>query len=89
MVASSESPDEHTPKEPTVATTSKFRKVIYSSFFGLGLTVLGIVASTAWNTETIVTMKPGGSVEVAGRTLTMDGFLPVSGGTYTGPRRTY
>ena len=52
--------------------------------FGLGLTVLGIVASTAWNSETIVTMKPGDSVEVAGRTLTMDGFLPIAGGTYTG-----
>ncbi|MBB3930755.1 cytochrome c-type biogenesis protein CcmF [Kaistia hirudinis] len=52
--------------------------------FGLGLTVLGIVASTAWNSETIVTMKPGDSVEVAGRTLAMDGFLPVAGGTYTG-----
>ncbi|MBN8999327.1 MAG: heme lyase CcmF/NrfE family subunit, partial [Rhizobiales bacterium] len=52
--------------------------------FGLGLTLLGIVASTAWNSETITSMKPGDSVTVAGRELVMDGFLPVAGGTYTG-----
>jgi len=51
---------------------------------GLGLTVLGIVASSAWNTELITTMKPGDTVEAGGRSLTLDGFLPVSGGTYSG-----
>ncbi|MCX5493099.1 heme lyase CcmF/NrfE family subunit [Kaistia dalseonensis] len=52
--------------------------------FGLGVTLLGIIASTAWNTEIITTMKPGDTVTIGSRTLTMDGFLPVSGGTYRG-----
>ncbi len=52
--------------------------------FGLGLTLLGIIASSTWNSETILTMKPGDSVTVGGRQVTLDGFSPVSGGTYTG-----
>ena len=51
---------------------------------GLGITVLGIVASSTWNAELIKSMKPGQTVEIAGRAVTMDGFLPISGGTYTG-----
>jgi cytochrome c-type biogenesis protein CcmF len=43
---------------------------------GVGVMVIGIVAATAWPTETIRTMKPGDSVEVAGRSITLDGFLP-------------
>ncbi|BCP52848.1 cytochrome c-type biogenesis protein CycK [Kaistia sp. 32K] len=52
--------------------------------FGLGMTVLGVVAATAWNTETIVSMKPGEQMTVGKRTVTMDGFVPIRGGTYTG-----
>ena len=43
---------------------------------GVGLMVLGIVAATTWATETILTMKPGDTVTVGSRTITLDGFLP-------------
>jgi cytochrome c-type biogenesis protein CcmF len=39
--------------------------------FGLGLTLLGIVASTAWTAETIKAVKPGGTIGVAGYELTL------------------
>jgi len=52
--------------------------------FGVGVTVLGIIGSTAWNSETIVTLKPGEAVTIGSYALTMDGFVPLSGGTYTG-----
>jgi cytochrome c-type biogenesis protein CcmF len=43
---------------------------------GVGVMVIGIVAATAWPTEVIRTMKPGDSVEVAGRSIALDGFVP-------------
>ena len=49
---------------------------------GLGITVLGIVAATAWGTEAIRTMKPGDSLDVAGRTLVLDGFIERNGPNY-------
>ena len=49
---------------------------------GVGIMVLGIVAATAWNTETIVTMKPGDTVTVGSRTVTLDGFLPRAGANF-------
>jgi cytochrome c-type biogenesis protein CcmF len=57
----------------------------YGSTFahaGVGVMVLGIVATTTWQTETILTMKPGDSVTVAGRTVTLDGFLSRAGPNY-------
>ncbi|MCW5695253.1 MAG: heme lyase CcmF/NrfE family subunit [Bauldia sp.] len=41
---------------------------------GVGLTVLGIVASTTWNEEVIVDMTPGETIIVGGRALTLDGY---------------
>jgi cytochrome c-type biogenesis protein CcmF len=49
---------------------------------GVGIMVLGIVAATAWASETILTMKPGDSVDIGSRTLTLDGFLPRAGPNY-------
>ena len=49
---------------------------------GLGVTVLGIVAATTWSTEAIRTMKPGDSIVVADRTITLDGFLDRPGPNY-------
>ncbi len=49
---------------------------------GVGIMVLGIVATTAWQTETILTMKPGDNVEIGSRTITLDGFLSRSGPNY-------
>jgi cytochrome c-type biogenesis protein CcmF len=44
--------------------------------FGLGVAVLGIVSASAWQTETILTMRAGDTVTVAEKSVTMDGFVP-------------
>ena len=49
---------------------------------GVGVTVLGIVCATTWATETIVTMRPGESVDVGSRAITLDGFVPRAGPNY-------
>ena len=49
---------------------------------GLGVTVLGIVAATNWGTETIRTMKPGDTLDVAGYQLVLDGFIERDGPNY-------
>ena len=49
---------------------------------GMGVTVIGIVAVTAYESETIVAMKPGDTVDVAGYELTLDGFSPYQGPNY-------
>jgi cytochrome c-type biogenesis protein CcmF len=38
---------------------------------GMGLTLLGIVTTTAWSLETIASIKPGGTVEVGNYALTL------------------
>lgn len=50
--------------------------------FGLGVTILGIVATTAWSTENITTLKPGESAELSGYTVKLDGQKLVSGPNY-------
>jgi cytochrome c-type biogenesis protein CcmF len=51
--------------------------------FGLGVVVLGIVSTSAWRSEAITEMKPGESVEIAGRTVTFEGVSPRQGPNYT------
>jgi len=46
---------------------------------GVGITVLGIVAGTAWQTETIVTMQKGDVVEAGGFSLQFEGMTPRDG----------
>jgi cytochrome c-type biogenesis protein CcmF len=41
--------------------------------FGVGVLIAGIVVSTAWRSERIETMRPGDTVEIAGRTLRLVG----------------
>lgn len=41
---------------------------------GVGVMILGLVATTAWQTETILTMTQGETVEVGARTITLDSF---------------
>ncbi len=50
---------------------------------GLGLTVIGIVSITAFQTEHIVTMKPGDTIAVAEYTLRFDKLSPAQGPNYT------
>jgi cytochrome c-type biogenesis protein CcmF len=49
---------------------------------GLGLTVIGIVATTAWRSEAIVALKPGDTAEIAGYELTFKGVAPNQGPNY-------
>jgi cytochrome c-type biogenesis protein CcmF len=54
--------------------------------FGLGLTVLGIVGVVSFQTEKIVTMRPGETLRISGYTLRFDGILPFKGPNYTEDR---
>lgn len=49
---------------------------------GLGLAVIGIVATTAWRTEEILALKPGDKAEIAGYTLSFKGVAPRQGPNY-------
>ena len=49
---------------------------------GMGLTVLGIVATSAWQSERIVTMQPGETTEIAGYQLAFRGVAPGRGPNY-------
>jgi cytochrome c-type biogenesis protein CcmF len=49
---------------------------------GIGLSVIGIVATTAWQSERVVTMEPGQRVEIAGYELTFRGVVPQQGPNY-------
>ena len=50
--------------------------------FGIGLMTVGIVATTAYQTEKILVMKPGDKVDVAGFELTFKGTAPARGPNY-------
>ncbi|MCB1420794.1 MAG: heme lyase NrfEFG subunit NrfE, partial [Notoacmeibacter sp.] len=54
--------------------------------FGLGVTVLGIVAVTSFETENILTMKQGDTLDVAGYTLRFDGVVREQGPNYIDDR---
>jgi cytochrome c-type biogenesis protein CcmF len=47
--------------------------------FGLGVSLLGIVAATAWGSERIAAMKPGDNVEIARYRLTLSGLFSQQG----------
>jgi cytochrome c-type biogenesis protein CcmF len=49
---------------------------------GLGLAVIGIVATTAWRSEEILALKPGDSASIAGYTLTFKGVAARDGPNY-------
>jgi cytochrome c-type biogenesis protein CcmF len=50
---------------------------------GLGITMLGIVATTAWQSETVLTLKPGERGEVAGYTFVFRGTDTARGPNYS------
>ncbi|GIL02801.1 MAG: cytochrome c-type biogenesis protein CycK [Alphaproteobacteria bacterium] len=50
--------------------------------FSLGLVLLGIVGETQWNTERIVSLKPGATVSLAGYEVAFDGMVPRQGPNY-------
>jgi cytochrome c-type biogenesis protein CcmF len=49
---------------------------------GIGLCVIGIVSTTAYQTETIAALKPGDSLTVGSYTLRFEGTTPVTGPNY-------
>ncbi|WP_421594548.1 heme lyase CcmF/NrfE family subunit [Shinella sp. M27] len=50
---------------------------------GVGVTVIGVIAVTAFETEHVVEMKPGMQVEAGGYTLTFDGMRRGQGPNYS------
>ncbi|HWA42371.1 MAG TPA: heme lyase CcmF/NrfE family subunit [Hypericibacter adhaerens] len=50
--------------------------------FGLGVTVIGIVAATAWQLELITTMQPGTSRTIGDYTLRFDGIRDIKAENY-------
>ncbi|ARQ09407.1 cytochrome-c-type biogenesis protein CcmF/CycK [Rhizobium etli] len=53
---------------------------------GLGISVLGIVAVTTFQSEHVVAMKPGEIIEAGGYSLAFDGMRPGRGPNYTEER---
>jgi cytochrome c-type biogenesis protein CcmF len=49
---------------------------------GVGLLVIGIVATTAWQSETILVLKPGETTDIAGYNLAFRGVAPGQGPNY-------
>ena len=50
---------------------------------GVGVTVIGIVAVTAWESEAVVALQPGESTELAGYEFTFEGIAPRQGSNFT------
>jgi cytochrome c-type biogenesis protein CcmF len=61
------------------------RSVFGTAFahFGLGITLLGIVATTTFATESVLVMKPGDGIRAGGYTLRFDRVDSVKGSNYT------
>lgn len=53
-----------------------------SAHFGVGLMVVGITATTAYQSEQVILMKPGESREISGYDLTFRGVAPQRGPNY-------
>ena len=49
---------------------------------GLGLLVIGVVSTTAWRTERIEALEPGGRLDIAGYQLTFEGVRERQGPNY-------
>lgn len=71
------------------ASVSRFAglpRSVFGTFcghFGMGITVLGIVAVTTFGTETVITMKSGEKQTVAGYIVAFVGLKPSQGPNYT------
>ncbi|GHA38796.1 cytochrome c-type biogenesis protein CycK [Devosia pacifica] len=50
--------------------------------FGIGVTVLGIVSTSAWETELVTTLNPGESTELSGYVIAFDRFGQMAGPNY-------
>jgi cytochrome c-type biogenesis protein CcmF len=50
--------------------------------FGIGVTLLGIIGVTAWGSERLAEVKPGGSLDIAHYQLTFEGLTHRTGPNY-------
>jgi cytochrome c-type biogenesis protein CcmF len=50
--------------------------------FGIGVTVIGIVAASAWGSEVVTTMRPGETTTISGYAVTFDGVELSPGPNY-------
>jgi len=50
---------------------------------GVGVMVMGIVGTSAWNTERIAAMKPGEAQDFAGVSVTLQEVTPRRGANFT------
>jgi len=50
--------------------------------FGIGVTVLGIVATSAWETELVTSLNPGETATLSGYTISFDDFGQTQGDNY-------
>jgi cytochrome c-type biogenesis protein CcmF len=53
-----------------------------AAHFGIGVTLIGIVAVTAWGSERIASMKPGDTIDIAHYRLSFDGLYNRPGPNY-------
>ena len=59
---------------------SAWGMTIAHAFLGIG--IMGMTATSSWNSELIKGMKPGDTAEIAGYTLTFDGVRQAAGENY-------
>jgi cytochrome c-type biogenesis protein CcmF len=60
-----------------------------AAHLGLGLTLLGIVGTVAFQEERIVEIKPGEAIEIAGYRVIYDGLIPFKGANYDEEQGTF
>jgi len=57
--------------------------------FGVGVSVIGIVCATAFQTETVTSMQAGETVEIAGYSITYEGEAHFEGPNFTADQGTF
>ncbi|RDE10452.1 heme lyase CcmF/NrfE family subunit [Pelagibacterium lacus] len=57
--------------------------------FGLGVTVIGVVCASAFQTEIVTSMRPGETAQIAGYSISYQGEEEVSGPNYVAERGTF
>jgi cytochrome c-type biogenesis protein CcmF len=79
-----------------LATSLRLARTMPRAFYGLviahagmGITVAGITGMTAWATEKIDAMRPGGSLQLSGYELTFRSVSNVRGPNYDAERGTF
>jgi cytochrome c-type biogenesis protein CcmF len=73
------------PVEETLRRAAGLPRAAYGTMLahaGVGITLIGIVATTGWQSETVRAMKPGEHGEIAGFTFTFRGVTPGQGPNY-------